>query len=258
MNKGKSLKLVSWNVNGLRAIEKKGFVDMVLEIAPDIIGIQETKALPEQLASELKNIPGYQAYWNSAGRKGYAGTCVYARQEPLRVTSGLGLPELDQEGRLLTLEYDDYFFITAYFPNAQPELKRLDFKLTFNRAVHNFVDRLSREKTVVICGDFNVAHKPIDLAHPEANENSPGYSAPERAWLDDFVGAGYLDTFRKFNKEPEQYTWWSYRTNARARNIGWRIDYFFVDPTSENRVRGAAILDRVMGSDHCPVSIDFI
>jgi exodeoxyribonuclease-3 len=170
----------------------------------------------------------------------------------------LDIPEHDQEGRVLTLEFDDYFLVNAYFPNAQPGLVRLDYKLAFNRAIHNFTDRLADRKTVVICGDFNVAHKPIDLANPKQNEKNPGYSAPEREWMDTFTGAGYIDTFRKFNQEPEQYTWWSYRFNARAKNIGWRIDYFCVDPASEGRIKDAAILDSILGSDHCPIQLDFI
>jgi len=250
-------KLISWNVNGLRAIEKKGFTDIVNELDADIISLQEIKAMPEQLPESVRNLEGYEAYWYPAKRKGYAGVCTYTRIKPLTVIYGMDIPEHDQEGRVLTLEFEDFFLVTAYFPNAQHGLLRLDYKLAFNRDIHNFLDRLSEKKSVVICGDLNVAHKPIDLANPKQNEKNPGYSAPERAWMDTFTGAGYIDTFRKFHKEPEQYTWWSYRFNARARNIGWRIDYFCVDPASENRVKEAGILDHILGSDHCPVSLDF-
>jgi len=250
-------KLISWNVNGLRAIGKKGFTDIVYELDADIIGLQEIKALPDQLPESLRSLEGYEAYWYPAKRKGYAGVCIYTRIKPLNVIYGMDIPEHDQEGRVLTLEYEDFFLVNAYFPNAQHGLLRIDFKLQFNRDIHNFLDRLAEKKSVVICGDLNVAHKPIDLANPKQNEKNPGYSAPEREWMDTFTGAGYIDTFRKFNQEPEQYTWWSYRFNARGRNIGWRIDYFCVDPASENRVKDAGILDSILGSDHCPVFLDF-
>jgi exodeoxyribonuclease-3 len=250
-------KFISWNVNGLRAVEKKGFVDIVHELSPDIVCLQEIKAMPHQLPESVKNLEGYEAYWYPAKRKGYAGVCTYTKAKPLHVIYGMDIPEHDQEGRVLTLEFKDFFLVNAYFPNAQHGLLRLDYKLIFNRDIHNFLDRLAERKSVVICGDFNVAHKPIDLANPKQNEKNPGYSLPERGWMDTFSGAGYIDTFRKFNQKPEQYTWWSYRFNARARNIGWRIDYFCVDPASEARVRDAAILDGILGSDHCPISLDF-
>ncbi len=255
--KNRVKKLISWNVNGLRAIEKKGFADIVHELDADIISLQEIKAMPEQLPESVRNLDGYEAYWYPAKRKGYAGVCTYTRIKPLNVIYGMDIPEHDQEGRVLTLEFEDFFLVTAYFPNAQHGLLRIDYKLQFNRDIHNFLDRLAEKKSVVICGDFNVAHKPIDLANPKQNEKNPGYSAPEREWMDIFTGAGYIDTFRKFNGEPEQYTWWSYRFNARAKNIGWRIDYFCVDPASQKRVKDAGILDQIPGSDHCPVSLDF-
>ncbi len=248
---------ISWNVNGIRAIEKKGFVDIVTGLGPDIIGLQEIKAKPEQLSEQLRNIDGYHAYWNPAQRKGYAGVCIYSRKKPLNVFYGINVEEYDQEGRVLTLEFKDFYFSNVYFPNAQHGLKRIDYKISFNEALKEFADKLAEKKSVVICGDFNVAHKPIDLANPKQNEKNPGYSAPEREWMDTFTAAGYIDTFRKFHQEPEQYTWWSYRFDARARNIGWRIDYFSVDPASENRVKDASILDHILGSDHCPVSLDF-
>ena len=250
-------KLISWNVNGLRAIEKKGFTDIVYELDADIISLQEIKAMPEQLPESVRNLNGYEPYWFPAKRKGYAGVCIYTRIKPLSVIYGMDIPEHDQEGRVLTLEFDDFFLVTAYFPNAQHGLLRVDYKLQFNRDIHNFLDRLAEKKSVVICGDLNVAHRPIDLANPKQNEKNPGYSAPEREWMDTFTGAGYIDTFRKFNQEPKQYTWWSYRFSARERNIGWRIDYFCVDPASENRVKNASILNYILGSDHCPVSLDF-
>ncbi len=250
-------KIISWNVNGLRAIGKKGFTDIVYELDADIISLQEIKALPDQLPESLRSLEGYEPYWYPAKRKGYAGVCTYTRIKPLNVIYGMDIAEYDREGRVLTLEFEDFFLVNTYFPNAQHGLLRLDFKLAFNRDMHNFIDRLAEKKSVVLCGDLNVAHKPIDLANPKQNEKNPGYSAPEREWMDTFIGSGYIDTFRKFNQEPEQYSWWSYRFNARARNIGWRIDYFCVDPASEKRVKGADILDHILGSDHCPVSLDF-
>lgn len=257
MKTNSAKRFLSWNVNGLRAAEKKGFVEIIKELSPDILALQEIKARPEQLSDALKNIPGYTSHWRPAERKGYAGVCVYAKKEPLNVIHGLGISEYDSEGRVLTLEYDDFFFTNVYFPNAQPGLARLEYKLAFNRDLLAFVEGLSSKKSVVIGGDFNVAHKAIDLKNPESNENNPGYSPPERAWMDRFLDAGYVDTFRKFTPEPGHYTWWTYRFNARARNIGWRIDYFCVDRKSEQRVQGASILKDIMGSDHCPVQLDF-
>ncbi len=257
-NSTAALKFVSWNVNGLRAALKKGFIDILHAFDADIFAVQEIKAMPDQLPDEVKSIPGYTAYWYPAQKKGYSGTAVFSRQEPLNVMYGLDKEELDQEGRVLTLEFANFYFITAYFPNSQHGLKRLRFKQDFNKALLNYMDRLAEKKSVVLCGDLNVAHKEIDLANPKANVKNPGFSPEERAWMDKVTGAGYIDTFRLFNQEPEQYSWWSYRFNARARNIGWRIDYFLVDPGSQDRVRSAAIHDDIPGSDHCPVSIEFI
>jgi exodeoxyribonuclease III len=249
--------LISWNVNGIRAVEKKGFVDVVTTLSPDIFAIQETKAQPEQLPETLLTIDGYTAYWHSAARKGYAGVAVYTKVKPLRAIYGLGNKDFDDEGRVLTLEYEDFYFINAYFPNAQPELARIGYKIEFNKALHAMATGLAAKKSTVICGDFNVAHKAIDLTNPKSNEQNPGYSPEERAWMDEFIGSGFIDTFRKFDPGPNNYTWWSYRFNARPRNIGWRIDYFCVDPGSSDRVVGAGILKDVLGSDHCPVKLEF-
>ncbi|XOF32772.1 MAG: exodeoxyribonuclease III [Candidatus Electrothrix sp. YB6] len=253
----KARKFVSWNVNGLRAALKKGFLDVLQAFDADIFAVQEIKAMPDQLPNEVRQVPGYTAYWYPAQKKGYSGTGVFSRQPPLNVIYGLGRKEFDAEGRVLTLEFADFYFITAYFPNAQHGLKRLQFKQEFNREVLRYMDRLAKEKSVVLCGDLNVAHKEIDLANPKANVKNPGFSPEERAWMDEVTGAGYVDTFRLFNQEPDQYTWWSYRFNARAKNIGWRIDYFLVDPASRDRVLAADIHDDILGSDHCPVSIEF-
>ena len=246
-----------WNVNGIRAVEKKGFTDIVTDLGPDILAIQETKAQPDQLSEDLKNIDGYQSYWHSAEKKGYSGVAVYSRIKPLNVLYGLGKEEFDKEGRVLTLEFDDFFLVNIYFPNAGHGLKRLDFKLDFNRVLHDFVQHLSARKSAVICGDYNVAHKEIDLKNPKSNEQNAGFTPEERAWMDSFLNGDFVDTFRMFNQEPGNYTWWSYRFNARARDIGWRIDYFCVDKKSKGRVIDATILKDVMGSDHCPVGLDF-
>ncbi len=250
-------KIICWNVNGIRAMEKKGLIDIIHDLAPDILALQETKAQPDQLSEDLHNIPGYHVYWHSAQRKGYSGTAVYSRQEPKEVIYGLDDPEFDREGRVLTLEYHDFFLINVYFPNSAHELKRLDYKLRFNRALADFSHKLKKEKATIICGDFNVAHKAIDLKNPKANEGNPGYTMEEREWMDHFLASGYVDSFRLFNSEGDHYTWWSYRYNARARNIGWRIDYFCVDEKNKHRIKKAAILDKVMGSDHCPIQLDF-
>jgi len=252
---GAPLKMISWNVNGLRAAGRNGFGDLVAELDADLLALQEIKAEPGQLPEELRNIPGYQAYWHPAEKKGYAGVATYSRREPLRVITGLGREEFDREGRVLTLEFADFYFINAYYPNAQHGLNRLDFKQAFNGAILAFCQRLASEKAVVLCGDFNVAHRPIDLANPKENEKNPGYTLDERQGMDAFLAAGFLDTFRLFNDQPGQYTWWSYRFNARARNIGWRIDYFCVDARSRDRVQGATIKSKITGSDHCPVEL---
>jgi len=248
---------VSWNVNGIRAAEKKGFVETIKDLNPDIIGLQETKAQENQLSQELLNIDGYQSFWNSAEKKGYSGVAVYTKETPLSVFKGIESPEHDNEGRAITLEYQDYFLVNLYFPNAQDKLKRIDYKIQFNNALLTYANQLRKKKTVILCGDFNVAHKPIDLANPKRNENNAGYSPQERAWFTQFIDSGYVDTFRAFNDQPNQYTWWSYRFNARAKNIGWRIDYFCVDSKSLGRIKDASIYPKIMGSDHCPVGIQF-
>jgi len=256
--KGENLmRFISWNVNGIRAIEKKGFIDIVTSLSPEILAIQETKAQPEQLSDQLKNIKGYTSYWHSAEKKGYSGVAVYARKQPLTVKKGIGISHFDCEGRVLTLEYPDFFFVTIYFPNSGAELKRLDYKLEFNTSLHNYLNDLCDSKSVIVCGDYNVAHKEIDLKNPKNNVNNAGFTPEERHWMDTFLQSGWLDTFRLFNQDGENYTWWSYRFNARARNIGWRIDYFCVDEKSKIRVKAAEILPDIMGSDHCPVMLDY-
>ncbi len=252
-----NLSLISWNVNGIRASVKKGFIDFVKDSKADIIAVQETKAQPEQLSEEIINIPGYTSYWFSAKRKGYSGVGIFSKLKPISIINGINKKEFDDEGRALTLEYETFYFVNCYFPNSQHELLRLDYKLRFNEAILKYCRKLSRKKSVIICGDFNVAHKAIDLKNPKSNEQNPGYSLPERNSMDKFIDSGFIDTFRMFNKGPDNYTWWSYRFNARERNIGWRIDYFCVDKKSESRVVNAEILPDITGSDHCPVSLEW-
>ncbi|MDA3835802.1 MAG: exodeoxyribonuclease III [Spirochaetales bacterium] len=253
--KSRGWRLLSWNVNGIRAAEKKGFIDIVEGLGPDVLALQETMAHPDQLSDPLKNIAGYNAYFASAEKKGYSGVAIYTRQQPLQVITGMGIAEFDNEGRTLTLEFDSYFLVNCYFPNSQHGLKRMDYKIGFNEAIHRFIDELAKTKTVILCGDLNVAHKEIDLTNPKTNMKNPGFTPQERQWMDHFLSQNYVDTFRMFNNEPEQYSWWSYRFNARARNIGWRIDYFVIDAKSKERVQSASILPEIMGSDHCPVEM---
>ncbi len=251
------LKLVSWNVNGLRAIEKKGFIEIVNELEADIIALQEIKGMPEQFSDAVKNIAGFRSYFFPAQRKGYAGVAIYSRLEPIKVRYGMGIDDHDTEGRVLTLEFDDFSLVNAYFPNSQHGLARLDYKIRFNNDLLAYCNDLAAKKSVLLCGDYNVAHKEIDLANPRQNEKNPGFTMEERQWMDSFLKAGYTDTFRMFNQNPNQYSWWSYRFNARARNIGWRIDYFCVDTKSKARVKNAEIKDEIMGSDHCPVLVEW-
>ncbi len=250
-------RFISWNVNGIRAVEKKGFIKIIKKLSADIIGIQETKAQPNQLSDELQNIEGYHSYWHSAERKGYSGVAVYTKNKPSQVFYGIDNAKFDCEGRVLTLEFGDFYFVNIYFPNSASELKRLDFKLEFNELLQQYVQNLSKKKSVVICGDYNVAHKEIDLKNPKANIKNAGFTPEERAWMDRFLDSGFTDTFRIFNLEGNNYSWWSYRFDARANNSGWRIDYFCVDKKSEHRVLAAEILPEITGSDHCPVLLDF-
>lgn len=249
--------IYSWNVNGIRAAERKGFSQWLQHSSPDILAVQETKAQPDQLDDTLLHIEGYTSHFYSAKRKGYSGTALYTKQEPSEVEP-LGMSEFDDEGRTIIAHYPQFTLINCYFPNSQPEGRRLDYKLAFCDAVLGACNRLVRDgKKVVLCGDYNIAHTEIDLKNPKTNENNPGYLPEEREWMSTFLEAGYTDTFRSFHPgEPDHYTWWSYRFGARERNIGWRIDYFCVNREFFPAVASAAIHADVMGSDHCPVRID--
>lgn len=249
------MRIVSWNVNGIRAAENKGLFDWMHQESPDILCLQETKAQEEQLKKRFFEQEGYTAYWNSAEKKGYSGVAVYAKKKP-ESTDVLGDREFDNEGRTLILDYGSFVLINGYFPNSQPEGRRLDHKLTFCKRIREYCGKLAAAgRSFVLTGDFNIAHRPIDLARPKQNERNPGYLPEEREWMSDFLGDGYIDTFRHFNDEPGHYTWWSYRFAAREKNIGWRIDYFVVDSGLIDRVEASEILSDVYGSDHCPIRL---
>ena len=249
-------KIITWNVNGIRAAEGKGLYKWMKEIAPDILCLQETKAQPEVLTEKFINREGYYSYFASAEKKGYSGVVTYTKEKPTRVDV-LGVEEFDNEGRYLEAEFSDFIVINTYFPNSQELGKRLDYKLRFNEAVLNRMNKLKGEgKELILCGDYNVAHKEIDLKNPKTNTKNPGFLPEERSWMDEFIGAGYVDLFRFFDQSPGKYTWWSYRFNSREKNIGWRIDYFCVTPGLLDVISNCEILDEVMGSDHCPVLME--
>lgn len=249
------MKLVSWNVNGIRAVLGKGFGDFVATERPDILCLQETKARPEQVQLPLE-LGGYHAFWNSAVKPGYSGTAVFTREKPLDVREGLGIEEHDLEGRVITVEFADFTLVNVYTPNAQDGLRRLPYRLAWDAAFRMHVAREAERKPVVFCGDLNVAHQEIDLARPKDNRMNPGFSDAERASFAELLAAGFSDSFRHFYPDkPDAYSWWSYRAGARARNVGWRIDYFGVSTPFLDRVADADILAHVPGSDHCPVAI---
>ncbi|PIS27978.1 MAG: exodeoxyribonuclease III [Candidatus Marinimicrobia bacterium CG08_land_8_20_14_0_20_45_22] len=250
------MKIVSWNVNGIRSVLKKGLLDWLRSEDPDIFCVQETKASEEVLPPELISIGGYHSYFSSAERKGYSGVALYSKVEPLSITRGFGNVKFDTEGRIIVAEYEKFTLFDIYFPNGQASEERLRFKFEFFDEFLSVVEKMvANKRNVVICGDFNIAHKEIDIAHPKENETISGFLPEERAWLDRFVERGYVDTFRRFDSSPQKYTWWSPIFRARDRNVGWRIDYFFVNAAFINQVKSAFILPDVMGSDHCPVGI---
>ncbi len=248
------IKLASWNVNGIRAASDKGFRDYVGDSAPDILCLQETKATPEQV--ELPYLEGYEAFWNPASKKGYSGTAVFTRLPPRSADFGMGISEHDGEGRVVHLEFDAFHLVNVYTPNSQRGLVRLPYRLEWDEAFREYVGRLKRTKPVAVCGDFNCAHEEIDLTNPKANRKNAGFSDEERESFGRFLGVGMVDTFRHFDKSPGQYTWWTYRSDARQRNIGWRIDYWCVSQELLPAVKASRIRQDVYGSDHCPVELD--
>lgn len=248
------MKCISWNVNGIRACVKKGFLDFFKEADADIFCIQETKMQEGQLDLELD---GYEQYWNYAVKKGYSGTAVFTKERPLAVTYGMAIEEHDQEGRVITLEYEDFYFVTVYTPNSQSKLARLDYRMTWEDDFLAYLKGLEEKKPVVFCGDLNVAHKEIDLKNPKTNRKNAGFTDEERGKFTDLLAAGFTDTFRYLYPDVEGiYSWWSYRFSARAKNAGWRIDYFCVSDCLKDKIEDAKILTDVMGSDHCPIELD--
>jgi len=252
------MKLVSWNVNGLRAVMKKNFLEYIQTDQPDILGIQETKLQQEQIPEEFLALKKkYNMYWNFAERKGYSGVCLLTKREPESVEYSMGEERFDSEGRTIIAHYPEFTLINSYFPNGKMSEERLQYKLDFyDRMFKIMQDLIETGKNVLVCGDYNTAHKEIDLANPKENEDISGFLPIERKWLDKLIDNGYVDTFREFDQRAEQYSWWTYRFGARRRNIGWRIDYFFVNKDFLPRVKNAFIQQDIMGSDHCPVGVE--
>ena len=251
------MKMISWNVNGIRAAQRKGFLDWFGEEGPDVLCVQETKASPEQLSEELVRVGGYHSYFSSAERKGYSGVATFTRAEPQEVRHGFGIEKFDNEGRTLRLDFGDFVLFNIYFPNGKASDERLEYKMEFYDAFLKHLDQLRADgRNVIVCGDVNTAHREIDIARPKANEKISGFLPMEREWMDQWIAHGFADTFRMFNQEPDNYTWWDNRGGARARNVGWRIDYFFINQGFKERVTNAFIMPEVMGSDHCPIGIE--
>lgn len=251
------MRIICWNINGIRAIWKKGFPDWLEKEKPDILCLQETKAQQDQLSEEMLKFNGYQSYFYSAEKKGYSGVAIYTRQKPVVVKAGLGIPSFDNEGRVIEMEFDSFILYGVYFPNGGRGPERVKYKLDFYEALFKRVQEVRKtKKNIIICGDYNTAHKEIDLARPKENARTSGFLPEERAWIDKIVDMGYVDIFRTFNQEPAQYTYWDQITRARERNVGWRIDYFFVTSEMVASVKNAAIHSQVMGSDHCPIELE--
>ena len=248
------MKLISWNVNGLRACMTKGFMDAFESLNADIFCLQETKLSEGQLALEL---PGYHQYWNYAEKKGYSGTAIFTKEEPLSTAYGIGIPEHDHEGRVITLEYEKFYFVTVYTPNSQDGLKRLDYRMEWEKAFLAYLKKLEEKKPVIFCGDLNVAHQEIDLKNPKTNRENAGFTDEERARFSELLKEGFVDTFRYFYPEETGiYSWWSYRFHAREKNAGWRIDYFLVSEVLKDELKDAKIHTEIFGSDHCPVELE--
>lgn len=252
-----SLKLISFNVNGIRAVIKKGLLSWLSDSKPDILCLQETKAQVEQIPEEIKNLTGYHQYYVSAQKKGYSGVATLSRRKPENVQYGLGHERFDSEGRTLITDFGDFLLLNIYFPNGKASSERLDYKLDFYEELLLILsDLLSQGRKIILCGDVNTAHREIDLARPKENENTSGFLPREREWIDRLLDAGFVDSLRVFHPEEGQYSWWDYKTRARERNVGWRIDYFFVSENMKTQLKDAFILSDVEGSDHCPVGIE--
>lgn len=251
------MKLVSWNVNGIRACAKDGLVNWMQSEKPDVLCLQEIKATPEQLEPELRDPKGYLSIWNPAKKPGYSGTALFTKKEPHSVEYGLGIPKFDQEGRVLIVKFKDYTLVNSYFPNSQRDHARLPFKLEFCKAFAKKINSMRDSgENVVLCADWNIAHKEIDLKNPKTNVKNAGFLPEERAWMDQFIQMGYIDTFRHFNQDGGHYTWWSYRPGVREKNIGWRLDYFMTNHEHKDRLKKSYHRNDVFGSDHCPVVLE--
>ena len=247
------MKLISWNVNGIRACLNKGFSEFFKEINADIFCIQETKCQPEQI--ELK-YEGYISYWNSAEKKGYSGTAIFTKKQPINVTYGIGIEEHDKEGRIITLEFDDFYLVTNYTPNAKRELERLDYRMVWEDEIRKYLLELNTKKPVIMCGDLNVAHEEIDLKNPKTNKGNAGFTNEERGKMTELLNAGFIDSYRHLYPEKIEYSWWSYMGHAREKNVGWRIDYFIVSNDFKEKIKDAKIYTEILGSDHCPVGLE--
>ncbi|MBX4265929.1 exodeoxyribonuclease III [Clostridium estertheticum] len=250
------MKIYSWNVNGIRAIKNKGFIEWIEGEQPDVLCLQETKIQEDQISDELKNIEGYYSYFCCAQKKGYSGVAIYTKQKPISVMRGIGIEKFDSEGRILIAEFENFTLFNIYFPNGQKDEDRLNYKMEFYDELLAYCEKLRKKgKKLIICGDYNTAHNVIDLKNPKANEKYSGFLPIERAWMDKFISHGYVDTFRYLHAEEVKYSWWSYRFKAREKNAGWRLDYFFITKDLLSELKEASILNEVIGSDHCPVSI---
>ena len=247
------MKLISWNVNGIRACLKKGFLDFFKEANADIFCLQETKCQQGQVELEIE---GYTSYWNSAEKKGYSGTAVFTKKKPLNVTYGIGKEEHDKEGRIITLEFENFYLVTNYTPNAKRELERLDYRMIWEDEIRKYLLNLNKTKPVIMCGDLNVAHEEIDLKNPKTNRGNVGFTDEERGKMTELLNAGFIDSFRYLYPEKQEYSWWSYMGHAREKNIGWRIDYFITSKDIEKNIKEAKIYSEVLGSDHCPISLE--
>ena len=247
------MKLISWNVNGIRACLKKGFLDFFKEANADIFCLQETKCQQGQVELEIE---GYTSYWNSAEKKGYSGTAVFTKKKPLNVTYGIGKEEHDKEGRIITLEFENFYLVTNYTPNAKRELERLDYRMIWEDEIRKYLLNLNKTKPVIMCGDLNVAHEEIDLKNPKTNRGNAGFTDEEREKMTELLNAGFTDSFRYLYPEKQEYSWWSYMGHAREKNIGWRIDYFITSKDIKKNIKEATIYSEVLGSDHCPICLE--
>ena len=247
------MKLISWNVNGIRACLNKGFADVFKQLDADIFCIQETKCQPEQVELEFE---GYTSYWNSAEKKGYSGTAIFTKKKPIKVTYGIGIEEHDKEGRIITLEFENFYLVTNYTPNAKRELERLDYRMVWEDEIRKYLLELNKKKPVIMCGDLNVAHEEIDLKNPKTNKGNAGFTDEERGKMTELLNSGFIDSYRYLYPEKMEYSWWSYMGHAREKNVGWRIDYFIVSNDIKEKIKNATIYTKILGSDHCPIGLE--